>query len=141
METRQRGSNLERPHKPQRVLACVLCQQRKVKCDRKFPCVNCVKLQVDCVPVTQPRPRRRRFPERELLDRLRRYEALLRRNKIDFEPLHETPEEGSRNVRDGTDDDQQEVSEVDSSPGAPAGLKGSYEPKYGVTHSSSMFDN
>lgn len=30
--------------------------------------------------------RRRRFPERELLDRLRRYESLLRQNDIEFEP-------------------------------------------------------
>lgn len=38
-------------------------------------------------PVT-PRPRKRRFPERHLLDRLRHYEELLRRNRIEFEPLH-----------------------------------------------------
>lgn len=37
--------------KPQRVLACVLCQQRKIKCDRKFPCVSCRKAGVQCVPV------------------------------------------------------------------------------------------
>lgn len=35
-----------------------------------------------------PRQRRRRFPERELLDRLRRYEDLLRQNSISFDPLH-----------------------------------------------------
>ena len=34
------------------------------------------------------RQRRRRFPERELLERLRRYEDLLRQNNIKFEPLH-----------------------------------------------------
>ncbi|MCJ1399895.1 hypothetical protein MMC11_003098 [Xylographa trunciseda] len=34
------------------------------------------------------RQRRRRFPERELLDRLRHYESLLRRSNIKFEPLH-----------------------------------------------------
>ncbi len=32
--------------------------------------------------------RRRRFAERELLDRLGRYEDLLHQNNIDFEPLH-----------------------------------------------------
>lgn len=75
--------------KPQRVLACVLCQQRKVKCDRKFPCVNCVRAGVQCVPATLvPRQRRRRFAERELLERLRQYEDLLRHNNIKFEPLH-----------------------------------------------------
>jgi hypothetical protein len=73
----------------QRVLACVLCQQRKVKCDRKLPCFNCTKAGVQCESAAlAPRQRRRRFPERELLDRLRRYEDLLRRNNIPFEPLH-----------------------------------------------------
>ncbi|KAF2756371.1 putative C6 transcription factor [Pseudovirgaria hyperparasitica] len=75
--------------KRQRVLACVLCQQRKVKCDRIFPCSNCSKAGVQCVPSSLTRPqRKRRFPERELLDRLRHYENLLRRNGISFEPIH-----------------------------------------------------
>jgi hypothetical protein len=73
----------------QRVLACVLCQQRKVKCDRKFPCAHCTKSGVQCISAAlAPRQRRRRFPERDLLDRLRHYEDLLRRNDISFEPLH-----------------------------------------------------
>ncbi|RGP77585.1 transcriptional regulatory [Fusarium longipes] len=75
--------------KPSRVLACVLCQQRKVKCDRTFPCSNCVKHNTQCIPATQPKPRRRRFPERELLDRLRRYETLMRQSNVKFEPLHD----------------------------------------------------
>lgn len=75
--------------KPQRVLACVLCQQRKVKCDHKLPCANCIKSRAQCVPATlAQRPRRRRFPERALLERLRKYEDLLRQNNIPFEPLH-----------------------------------------------------
>ena len=78
--------------KPQRVLACVLCQQRKVKCDRRFPCVNCTKAKVTCVPATLgTRKRRPRFPERHLLDRIRHYEDLLRQNDVDFEPLHKDP--------------------------------------------------
>ncbi len=71
-----------------RVLACLLCQQRKVKCDRRFPCANCTKHQIECVPATQARRRRRRFPEGELLGRLRKYEDLLRQNKVKFDPLH-----------------------------------------------------
>ncbi|KAK4154910.1 C6 zinc finger domain protein [Chaetomidium leptoderma] len=81
----------DNPAKPQRVLACLLCQQRKVKCDRKFPCANCVRIgaQVQCVPATlAPRQRRRRFPERELLARIRHYEALLHQHNVPFEPLH-----------------------------------------------------
>lgn len=78
-----------------RVLACVLCQKRKVKCDRRFPCANCLRVGVQCVPAIAltTRQRRRRFPERELLERLQDYEKLLRQNDIDFEPLHpSTPE-------------------------------------------------
>lgn len=77
--------------RPSRVLACVLCQQRKVKCDRKFPCANCVKHRAQCVPVATraPRQRRRRFAERDLLDKLHSYESLLRQHQIEFEPLHE----------------------------------------------------
>src|SRR6201996_3670681 len=81
---------LSQPVKSRRILACVLCQQRKVKCDRKFPCANCTRSHAQCVPAATlvPRQRRRRFPERELLDRLRHYEDLLRHSNIKFEPLH-----------------------------------------------------
>src|ERR1700735_163634 len=96
--------------KPQRVLACVLCQQRKVKCDRKFPCANCIKSRAQCVPATQAqRRRRRRFPERAVLERLRKYEDLLRQNDITFEPLHKDSarEKESLNAESGYDSDDE----------------------------------
>ncbi|QIX02548.1 hypothetical protein AMS68_008065 [Peltaster fructicola] len=34
------------------------------------------------------KPRRRRFAERELLDKIRRYETIMRENNVDFEALH-----------------------------------------------------
>jgi hypothetical protein len=75
--------------KSQRVLACQLCQQRKVKCDRKYPCANCTRAGTPCVPATVvPRQRRRRFPEHELLTRIRHYETLLRQHNVPFDPLH-----------------------------------------------------
>lgn len=90
--------------KPQRVLACLLCQQRKIKCDRKFPCGNCNKASAQCVPAAlTPRQRRRRFPERELLERLRRYESLLRENSINFEPLNSSTGGHSSCRQDGKD--------------------------------------
>ena len=79
-----------------RILACVACQSRKVKCDRVFPCSNCVRLDLHCeqAKLQPPRARRRRFPERALLDRIRHYETLLRDNGVPFTPLHpETPPE------------------------------------------------
>lgn len=78
--------------KSQRILACVQCQQRKIRCDRTFPCANCTKQNSRCVPATQTRTRRKRFPERELLDRLRRYETLLRDHKVKFDPMHKQDE-------------------------------------------------
>lgn len=69
-----------------RALACIACQQRKVKCDRKFPCASCIKLGVSCAPASlAPRRSKRRFSERELLDRIRKYESLLNQNGIAFE--------------------------------------------------------
>jgi hypothetical protein len=32
--------------RPPRILACVLCQQRKKKCDRKSPCSFCIKVSL-----------------------------------------------------------------------------------------------
>jgi hypothetical protein len=103
--------------KAQRVLACALCQQRKVRCDRKFPCANCTKAGAQCISATlAPRQRRRRFPERELLDRLRHYEYLLRQNKIPFEPLHpaEAIASSSGSARTGRDEARAPSSPIES---------------------------
>ncbi|KAF2168448.1 hypothetical protein M409DRAFT_21198 [Zasmidium cellare ATCC 36951] len=85
------SQNTKIQQKPQRLLACVRCQQRKVKCDRSYPCSNCVRVgvQAECTPASlAPRQRKRRFPERYLLQRVRQYESLLRQHNIPFEPLH-----------------------------------------------------
>ena len=84
-----------RPPKPERVLACVLCQQRKVKCDRKFPCNNCIKTKVQCVPAQQMPRRRKRPTERELTEKLRQYEDLLMRNNIIVEPAEDMAIDGA----------------------------------------------
>ncbi|RFU30785.1 hypothetical protein B7463_g5556, partial [Scytalidium lignicola] len=121
------------PSKPQRVLACVRCQQRKVKCDRRFPCANCNTSRSQCVPATlTPRVRRRRrFPERELLDRLRKYEDLLRQNNIKFEPLHKDPagEKGSPNTQGGDESDDEQLEADWSAPSTTAKSKRLYEAK------------
>ncbi len=105
--------------KPQRVLACQACQQRKVKCDRRFPCANCVRSQAQCVPAgLVPRQRRRRFPERELLARIRHYESVLQQHKINFEPLHPGVSAGAAGA---TPEPLSESPEglVDGGPGSP----------------------
>ncbi|EFR05469.1 fungal specific transcription factor domain-containing protein [Nannizzia gypsea CBS 118893] len=59
--------------------ACVLCQQRKVKCDRQSPCSGCRRYEINCIyrPPPAPKRRKRRSPEETLLARLRKYEELL----------------------------------------------------------------
>ncbi|AEO57280.1 hypothetical protein MYCTH_2303243 [Thermothelomyces thermophilus ATCC 42464] len=61
-----------------------------------------------CVPAALvPRQRRRRFPERELLERIRQYETLLRQHHVPFRPLHpphtpvDVPSERPPSSRDG----------------------------------------
>ncbi|POR35868.1 Putative transcriptional regulatory protein [Tolypocladium paradoxum] len=66
------------PHRHARVLACVLCQHRKIKCDRSFPCSNCVKANVTCTPSTPAPARKRRRPNQDLQERLARCEELLK---------------------------------------------------------------
>lgn len=84
--------------KPQRLLACIRCQQRKVKCERKYPCKHCTRagVQAECAPASlAPRQRKRRFPERYLLERVRQYEDLLQQHNIPFEPLHSSTGHGA----------------------------------------------
>ncbi|KAK6330797.1 hypothetical protein TWF718_002996 [Orbilia javanica] len=110
--------------KAQRVLACLLCQQRKVKCDRKFPCFHCRRAGAQCVPAgLVQRQRRRRFPERELLDRIRYYEGLLRQHNIRFQPLHGSPVEQMHTPQ--TDD----ASPSDEGFGSPAAKRSGGKPR------------
>ncbi|KAH6626561.1 fungal-specific transcription factor domain-containing protein [Chaetomium sp. MPI-SDFR-AT-0129] len=64
--------------KPVRILACVLCQNRKIKCDRRFPCSNCTKSGTKCVPSTPAPARKRRRPNQDLQERLARCEEMIR---------------------------------------------------------------
>ncbi|RJE21381.1 Transcription factor [Aspergillus sclerotialis] len=119
------------PQKPQRVLACALCQQRKVKCDRKYPCSNCIKSRVECIPTQASRRRRRRFPERELLERLRKYEDLLRQNNIQFEPLHDsTGEKVPLNVESQSSNKERNKGLGWPSPLSTANSEGVYDPEW-----------
>lgn len=89
-ETPKSNASATQPPPP-RKHPCLLCQQRKVKCDRKEPCSNCVKAGVakcEAAPQYPPRKRKRRFPEAELLARLRRYERHLRSYGADLEAIN-----------------------------------------------------
>uniref|UniRef100_A0A8H7NKJ5 Zn(2)-C6 fungal-type domain-containing protein n=1 Tax=Bionectria ochroleuca TaxID=29856 RepID=A0A8H7NKJ5_BIOOC len=65
-------------HRQPRVLACVLCQHRKIKCDRNTPCSNCIKANATCTPSTPAPARKRRRPNQDLQERLARCEELLK---------------------------------------------------------------
>lgn len=77
------------PGRPTRAHACLLCQQRKVKCSRESPCSGCIKSRAECV-YRDPAPLRRRKrhnPEDAFLDRLKRYEELLQKAGIQVDPI------------------------------------------------------
>lgn len=60
-----------------RKMSCVTCHQRKIRCDKRSPCANCVRNDVLCrYPVEQSRPRPRESTTRfgELSARLGRLE-------------------------------------------------------------------
>ncbi|QUC21594.1 uncharacterized protein UV8b_05837 [Ustilaginoidea virens] len=69
--------------------SCVLCQQRKVRCDKTKPCANCVKAGVECkvVPSQPPKRRKKRLQEKDLVERLKKYEALLAENGVKFDAI------------------------------------------------------
>lgn len=69
--------------------SCVLCQQRKVRCDKNKPCANCIKAKVECrvIPPQPPRRRKKRLQEKDLIDRLKKYESLLTENGVKFDSI------------------------------------------------------
>ncbi|KAK2044147.1 fungal-specific transcription factor domain-containing protein [Colletotrichum somersetense] len=88
--------------------SCVLCQQRKVRCDKNKPCANCVKARVECrvIPPQPPRRRKKRLQERDLVDRLKKYESLLAENGVKFDPIAADLKAPDRNSMHMDDDHQ-----------------------------------
>lgn len=73
-----------------KAFSCVLCAQRKVKCDKKpVGCNNCTKARVPCIYKAPPPPRRRRKGIRDVdtTTKLRVYEDALRNVGIDPDTL------------------------------------------------------
>ena len=77
--------------------SCVLCQQRKVRCDQQKPCANCVRAQVECgvVPPQPVRRRKKKLHERDLVERLKKYESLMIQNGINFDSVLEGGDENA----------------------------------------------
>ncbi|KAF7597110.1 hypothetical protein BBP40_010584 [Aspergillus hancockii] len=59
--------------------SCVTCRRRKVRCNKKCPCTNCVKAGIECVfPPPGRAPRKSKRPhDAELLSRLKRLEGVI----------------------------------------------------------------
>ena len=72
--------------------SCLTCRQRKVKCDRRTPCSNCVKAEKQCSFIPPVRGKRKRTkPLREGLHaKLRRYEELLKSYGAKVEPSEDS---------------------------------------------------
>ncbi|KAJ5632864.1 hypothetical protein N7490_009203 [Penicillium lividum] len=51
---------MDSPSYPPKPYSCVICHNRKVKCDRKERCSNCAKANVECIYRPPPPPRRRK---------------------------------------------------------------------------------
>ncbi|AEO62775.1 uncharacterized protein THITE_2027909, partial [Thermothielavioides terrestris NRRL 8126] len=94
-----------------KVWSCVTCRRRKVKCDRRDPCANCVRNAIEChFPVTGRLPRRSRESsasnnrpsqaqrQAELLGRLRRLEDLVAELSGQLEDAGRAPGSGVQQV-------------------------------------------
>ena len=71
----------QNPIKP--TISCIRCFERKVKCNKQWPCDPCRKHGAECV-FRPPKRRKRRAEKGESAEeRLKRYEALLQEKGID----------------------------------------------------------
>ena len=75
--------------RPAKVLSCVSCRQRKIKCDKVQPvCTQCLRVSLECVyPSRKPTRRVPRPRQSELLERISRLESIV--GQADPEKLHE----------------------------------------------------
>jgi hypothetical protein len=68
--------------------SCLVCRQRKVRCDRHHPCLNCTKSGRRCsfIPPVRGKPKRRKAPKEGLHAKLKRYEEMLKSYGATVEP-------------------------------------------------------
>lgn len=93
------------PHASSR--SCVTCRRRKVRCNKRSPCLNCTKAGINCVfPPPGRAPRKsKRPPDAELLSRLRRLEGVidhLRSDKSEMSSSAQDSSTGPPTVRSDT---------------------------------------
>lgn len=81
--------------------SCVTCRKRKVKCDKTHPCNNCNRAHIECVfPAPGRAPRKARKAgegrDKELLDRLRRLEGVVKGLGVEVPAEKDTTEGSSK---------------------------------------------
>lgn len=106
--TANANANSPQSAQPAHLRSCVLCRQRKVKCDRRQPCSNCVRARASCVHppgAGRAAKRPRQAVDTKVLDRLSHLETTIRRlqkQAKDREADSHTPESiTSESVRTG----------------------------------------
>lgn len=95
--------------------SCLTCRQRKVRCDRRTPCSNCIKAEKQCsfIPPVRGRRRRTKPPREGLHAKLKRYEELLRSYGVKVEPSDDG-EESESEVASQHDTEMKDVVEPQS---------------------------
>lgn len=89
--------------------SCLACRQRKIKCNRQDPCLNCKRSGSQCnfIPPVRGKPKRKKTPTEGLHARLKRYEELLKSYGAMIEPsetYHAPPVSDSNvNINDDTE--------------------------------------
>jgi len=81
--------------------SCVTCRKRKVKCNKVHPCSNCNRAHIECVfPAPGRAPRKARKlgegKDKELLERLRRLEGVVKGLGVEVPPDGEVGTAGSQ---------------------------------------------
>ncbi|KAI1388153.1 putative C6 transcription factor [Hypoxylon trugodes] len=106
--------------------SCLLCRQRKIKCDRHNPCSNCVKSEKQCSFVPPVRGKRKRTkPHREGLHaKLKRYEDLLRSYGAKIEPSDDFDNSNSETTSQPDIDIEEDGETRSSTQSDPFGIEG-----------------
>lgn len=73
------GDAAKSSQEPLGLRSCITCRRRKVRCNKRCPCSNCIKAGIECIfPPPGRAPRKSKRPvDAELLSRLRRLEGVI----------------------------------------------------------------
>lgn len=122
--------------------SCVTCRKRKVKCDKKQPCSNCVKGSIECIfPKPGRAPRRTKKPQdAELLARLRRLEGVVQKLGKDADGENISPRRKSSQSSSGKADSQSPTQTMlDHGQASPCTTRATYEDMEGHLHTLNTF--